>query len=399
MENAFLSKSREKKNILRYVTLILLCFAILGNLFTIIVRPTSIETKEINISRSGKLYTYLYYYDEILGDPNKDKWLDDIADSFDFVYLLVPWASVHKSNDSLDLTFLHNITIIGRELNNRGCDLVIHVWISSYHPSWLIQFVPELNNTNPRWVGLPETHQNYWTLLYTNLQYIKLVANYFQSQNLSILGFCLDDETQSENWAQHMRMARDMLHEINSSWWVTVMFATSQLYHLAKNLDFLSLDPYDVDEGVAAKIKYAWSLGFSKLSVLLNGMDEDTEESGNRMRRQAWIAWFMGADSIGWWCYNIYWHGYRGGQPNNWFFMKYSPDGPQYGPKGYAVKLFNQDNDLLNHIEAKRLQALNNQDLQKANYYRTQLDRAFKYALQNDFTRANATLMEVIANE
>jgi len=383
---------------LRLLTIVLLLFAILGNLYTFVFWKSSIGVVEINKPRTGQLYTYLYYYDEILGDPNKDKWLDDIADSFDFVYLLVVWRDAHKTNDSLNMDYLYNITEIGKELNKRGCELVIHTWISSYHPSWLVPHCPPLNGTSVRWQGLPETDPYYWTLTYTNLQYIRLVAEHFQSQNLTIQGFCLDDETQSDNWGQHMRLAKDLLHSINSSWYVTAMFCTSQLYHLAKNLDFLSLDPYGPDEDVASRIKFSWSLGFEKLSVLLNGMGADNSTNGLRMRRQAWIAWFMGADSIGWWCYNIYWHGIRAGEPNDWFFMPYSEDGPTYGPKGTAVKEFRQDNDLLNQIEAKRLQALNNQDLTKANHYRTMLDKAYDLALNDDFDGARKILNEVLAN-
>jgi 6-pyruvoyl-tetrahydropterin synthase len=370
-----------------------------GSVFLITSWETKIGVIEINEPRSGDLYTYLYNYDQILGDPNKDKWLDDIADSFDFVYLLVVWRNAHKTNDTLNMDYMYNITEIAKELSNRGCEIVIHTWISSYHPSWLVQYVPELSGTSVRWQGLPEDHPNYWTLTYTNLNYQRLVAEHFQSHNITVQGFCLDDETLSDNWGKHMRLARDLLHSINSSWYVTVMFSSDKQYHLARNLDFLSIDPYGVDEDVAHRIRYSRSLGFEKISVLLSGMGEENEFNGRKFRRHAWMAWFMGAYSIGWWCYNIYWHGTRAGEPNDWFFMPYSPNGPTPGPKGLSIREFRTDNNLLNQIEAKRLKALQDQDLAKAEHYRTMLDKAYKLALVDNFDDARGILKEVLANE
>ena len=90
---------------------------------------------------------------------------------------------------------------------------------------------------------------------------------------------------------------QNLLHSINSS--CASGDVLLLLYHLAKNLDFLSLDPYGPDEDVASRIKFSWSLGFEKLSWLLNGMGADNSANGLRMRT-SWIAWFMGANSIGW---------------------------------------------------------------------------------------------------
>ena len=183
--------SRYWSNFLRLFAIAVLLLSMVGSVFLITSWETKIGVIEINEPRSGDLYTYLYNYDQILGDPNKDLWLDDIANTFDFVYLLVVWRNAHKTNDTLNMDYMYNITEIAKELSNRGCEIVIHTWISSYHPSWLVQYVPELSGTSVRWQGLPEDHPNYWTLTYTNLNYQRLVAEHFQSHNITVQGFCL----------------------------------------------------------------------------------------------------------------------------------------------------------------------------------------------------------------
>jgi hypothetical protein len=132
-----------------------------------------------------------------------------------------------------------------------------------------------------------------------------------------------------------------------------------------------------------------------KISVLLNGMDTFSQDSYNRMRRQAWIAWFEGADTIGYWCYNIYWNGYRGSDSNNWFFMPYNSTGPQSNPKDQAVKDFRSDLMLLKTGESKRLNALDAGNVNLATRIQDIMEKAYSYAKNDDFTNALINLQEV----
>jgi len=388
----------KRQRIIRGTAAGLLMFAILANVVTVAIPFDTSYSHPVNYARSGKLYTYLYYYDEILGDPNCNAWLDDIAAKFDYVYIIAPWGTYFKSNTTLDEVGLTNVTRIMKALGDRGCNVVVHTWYSSYHPKWLEFDVPELIGTEVRWAGMSIDNPHYDTLMFTNLQYLKLLTGYFLGQSVSnIIGFCLDDETSSDNWMKVCMESTKFLHSVNSNWNITSMFSNERRYHMAGVMDYLALDPYDDDIGVMEKIRYGHSLGVGKLSVLLNGMDNDTEENGLRMRRQAWIAWFMGADSIGWWCYNIYWHGFRGGVPNNWFFMPYHTNGPQITNKSQAITDFNSDIILLRALESKRLASIESGNSILTQQIETGLQTAYSYAKSNDFTTAVQKLQEVAA--
>jgi hypothetical protein len=391
-------KVSKRRQVLRGITAFLIVFAILGNTLTVIIPSDTSWTYKTEYVRSGKLYTYLYYYDEILGDPNRDAWLQDISSTFDFVYVIAPWGYYFTDNQTLDEAGLTNTTQMIRELGRRGCQTVIHTWYSSYHPAWLEDYVPELKGTDVRWKGMALDNLHYDILMNTNLQYLRLLSNYLIRENVSdyLYGFCLDDETSSGNWAKVCLESTKLLHTFNASWQITAMFNNERQYWMAGYMDYLAMDPYDDDQGVVSKMKYGQSLNVGKLSVLLNGMSPDNEANGNRMRRQGWIAYFMGADSIGWWCYNIYWHGKRGGVDNDWFFMPYNATGPGFSFKDQGVQGFRLDMTLIKQVEAKRNDAMNasNTDLVKnidTHYY-----AAYEAAKIDDFARATLQLQEAL---
>jgi hypothetical protein len=387
-----------QKKILRGVTASLLIFAVVSNIFTAVIPTDTTWTHEVSYQRSGDLYTYLYYYDEILGDPNKEIWLADIAGTFDYVYIIAQWELYFPNNNTFNASRFENVTKIIRELGVRGCQSVIHTWYSSYHPTWLEEYVPELKGTQVRWKGMDPSNPHYDILMYSNLQYLTLLTSHLKNEYLSdyIIGFCLDDETSSDNWLKVCQESTKHIHTINANWTVTSMFNNEDRYHMAKNMDYLATDIYDYDAGVVSKMNYAYRIGLDKISLLLNGMDNDTVEIGNRMRRQGWIAWFMGADTIGWWCYNIYWRGYRGGIPNNWFFMPYNVNGPIDGNKSQAIKDFRGDMDLLKQVEAKRWAAINANNRPLADQIQDIANDAYELAKVNEFAEAKLKLQEAI---
>ncbi len=390
-----MGKSKLKSSIFSGLTVALVLFSVLGNILTIAIPEDTAWEYRVDAPRSGKTYTYLYYMDEIWGDPHRDLWLDDIADSFDYVYIPCSWRPIHITNDSVDAGYLQNFTRVMNALGDRGCEIFIHSWYSSYHPEWLEEFVPELIGTETRWEGLKESDDNFPTLLATNLRYIGLLAQFFISEGVSnIIGWCLDDETSSDNWAPFIEGSKALLHSLFPGIKVTIMFNSPDRYWMAQYADVLSIDPYDSDAGVAAKIRYGWSQGFTNISVLLSGMDDFTPENYNRMRRQGWIAWFMGAEDIGWRCYNIYWHGYRAGVPNDRFVIPYNSSGPVQTPKSQAVKDFGGDLNLLKSVEALRLQALDLEDVVSANTLEAIQREAYGLARENLFDEAVQKLAE-----
>ncbi|MHA1792823.1 MAG: hypothetical protein ACTSVI_09280 [Promethearchaeota archaeon] len=283
----------------------------------IITQPTDfLPDKIAREDRKGKMFGYVFVsWDKFMSSGVQDEYMDLIAESLDFCYVHAQWSVVGKDNDTLDLNYLGNLTSFIRGVGSRGVQVIIHVWVSSYSPSWMNSYTPELIGQKDRWMGIDPNTTNSTALMHRNalkwsmVHYIDLLCDYFESENLTsnILGFCLDDETQSEYWLDFFADITKKIHAHNSSWETMAMFNRPDKYHMTGDagMDVNAMDPYDQDVALVEKITRAYSVsGVQKLSVLLDAMyDHDNLFKHDKMRRQAWIAWFMGADSIGWYTF------------------------------------------------------------------------------------------------
>ncbi|MHA1679985.1 MAG: hypothetical protein ACTSUE_03190 [Promethearchaeota archaeon] len=266
--------------------------------------------------RKGMMYGYVFLsWEDLMNSGVEGEYMDLVAQCLDFCYVQAQWSVCGLDNDTLDQNYLGNLTSFISGLGIRGVKVIIHIWVSSYSPSWMNAYTPELIGQDDRWPGIdPGTtnstmleHRN--ALKWSMIRYQELLCQYFIDEGVGddIMGFCLDDETQSENWNDFFANLTTTIHSFNSTWETMAMFNRIDKYHVTgeAGMDVNAMDPYDQDMKFIQKITYAYQhSGVDKISVLIDAMcAHDDITSQNKMRRQAWIAWFMGADSIGWYTF------------------------------------------------------------------------------------------------
>nr|MDO8109788.1 hypothetical protein [Candidatus Sigynarchaeota archaeon] len=355
------------------------------------------------IGRRGDMYGYVFLsWDQLMANQTvADQYMDLVAQCLDFCYVHCQWNGVAKDNDTLDLDYLGNLSAFISGLGSRGVSVVIHVWVSSYTPSWMYPYVPEVVGQDDRWQGIdPATMnatalQHRQALKWSMIRYQQLLCQYFIGKGLgsNIKGFCLDDEPQSEYWLDLFQDLTDVIHGFNSSWETMAMFNRIDKYHMTGDagMDVHAMDPYDQDGRFIEKITYAYQVsGVDKISVLIDAMGaHDDVVFHAKMRRQAWIAWFMGADSIGWYTF-LYGN-------NDWAcaISRYTDGlGPGITAKTNATIETAIDVDLLNQAYAK-ISGTSNPVTRSV--LTSKLLAAYAHAKLNEFIEARALLEEVLA--
>ncbi|MHA1820037.1 MAG: hypothetical protein ACTSVC_06155, partial [Promethearchaeota archaeon] len=327
------------------------------------------------------------------------EYIDLVAQGLDFAFVHAQWSVVGKEgNDSLDLNYLGNLTNYIKALRAKGVQVVIHIWVSSYSPAWLYPLVPELVGQPDRWSGIDPNTTNQTALEHRQIlknsmiYYVQRLCNYFNSSGLisDIRGWCLDDETSSEYWADFFRDITKVLLSYNASWRIGAMFNRYDKYHLTGETGMTTnyMDPYDSDYRFVQKITYAYQVsGVNNISVLIDAMGpHDDEGSNNMMRREAWIAWFMGADSIGWYTY-LY-------PTDKWACVKWNDgNGPITSAKTQAAINTKSDVHLLNKVYAK-IYNTNNTTLK--NEWTNELFTAYRLAKINQFNDAVSILNQIM---
>jgi len=260
-------------------------------------------------------YTFIDWETLMSLDPSiQDAYINTVTDALDFAFVHTQWNAVgNLDNETLDDYYLGNLTDYINALAVKGVQVVIHTWVSSYSPNWIKPLVPELYGQKDRWQGIDPETTNTTLLEHRNIlkdsmvYYHKRLCDYFVANSLidNIRGWCLDDETQSENWNDFFESITDVLLSYNASWKIGAMFNRYDKYHITGDAGMTCnyMDPYDQDPTFIQKITYAYqNSGVNNISVLISAMDpHDNIVFQQKMRRQAWIAWFMGAESIG--CY------------------------------------------------------------------------------------------------
>ncbi len=347
--------------------------------------------------RKGMMYGYVFLpWEDLMASGAADQYMDLAAQCLDFCYVHAQWSVCGLDNDTLNQDYLGNLTSFVAGLGARGVKVVVHEWVSSYSPSWMHPYTPELVGQGDRWQGIdPATadatalaHRN--ALKWSMVHYHEMLCQYFRDHGVEddILGFCLDDETQSEHWTDFFAALTAVTHVFNATWETMAMFNRIDKYHITGDagMDVNAMDPYTQDSEFVQRITYAYEhSGVDKVSVLIDAMgDHDDAAFHDKMRRQAWIAWFMGADSIGWYTF-MYGSDQWACARNNWT----AGGGPIITPKTVATNETAIDIHKLNQAFTK-IAGAGEMDSMGV------LLQAYALAKENQFAAARALVQGVI---
>lgn len=347
--------------------------------------------------RKGMMYGYVFLpWEQLMASGVAEDYMDLVAQCLDFCYVHAQWSVCGLDNDTLNENYLGNLTTFIAGLGARGVKVIIHVWVSSYSPTWMHAHTPELVGQGDRWQGIDPATTNATLLAHRNalkwsmVRYHELLCQHLRDAGVEdhVMGFCLDDETQGTNWTDFFTALTSTTKAFNASWETMVMFNRPDMYHVTgeAGMDVHAMDPYVQDEKFVQMISYAYlHSGVDKISVLIDAMgDHDDVAFHAKMRRQAWIAWFMGADSIGWYTFmygNDQWACAR----NRWT----SGLGPGITAKTIAANETATDIRMLNAAYAKVLGSGDGGGM-------ADLERAYVLAKRNDFTGARAIVKGVL---
>jgi len=370
---------------------------------TIQTPPDYLPDRIARSDRKGAMFGYVFLpWETLMANLSvANQYMDLVAECLDFCIVHCQWSVCGKSNDTLNLNYLENLSLFIAGLYTRGVQVVIHVWTSSYSPAWLYPFVPELIGKGDRWQGIdPATTnatllQHRQVLKWSIVHYQQLLCQYFIGKGLgnAILGYCLDDEPQSEYWMDFFHDLTVAIHVVNSSWETMAMINRVDKYHMTGDaeMDVNGMDPYDQDGTFIDKITYAYQVsGVNKLFVLIDAMGgQDDAVFHAKMRRQAWIAWFMGADAIGWYTF-LYSNDQWACALNRWSQQL----GPGITAKTIAANETASDVRLLNQAY-KKIAASSNETARSA--WTAKLLEAYAQAKFNRFTKARALVQEVLS--
>lgn len=347
----------------------------------------------------ASMYGYTFQdYDVFMHSTAKDDYLQYVYDGLDFAFVKAQWSVLGIDNDTLNTEFLDNLTLYVNELAANGLQVVIHTWVSSYSPEWLYPLVPELVGKSARWMGMDPDSTNETLLEHRRIlknsmiRFHEMLCDYFVNEGIDqhIRGFCLDDETQSDYWTDFFSEITDLLLTYNSSWRIGAMFNRYDKYKMTGDTGMTCnyMDPYNQDPEFIRKIQYAYDIsGVDNISVLIDAMGgHDDVAFHKKMRREAWISWFMGVDSIGWYTF-IY-------PSDEWAVLKWNGgQTPIETDKTRAAIAAKVDIDTLDSAYQKIYNIPNEEQKES---WKTTLLEAYHLARINRFNDARNLVQEVI---
>ncbi|MHA1338353.1 MAG: hypothetical protein ACTSRZ_00445 [Promethearchaeota archaeon] len=388
----------------------------------IIKNPDDYLPDKISLpDRKGTIfgYTFLEWETLMANETNAAKYMDLAARSLNCCYVHCQWEIVGLSNNSLNLNYLGNLSLYIKGLAARGLKVQIYTWISSYSPSWMFNFVPELVDPNTGkcktcWYGINPNSQNTTEIQHRNilkwsmLHYYDLLSQYFIDNELeeNISGWNLDDETNIDPnspdgksyWNDFFKEITDLLHSKSDKWEVHAMWLSINTYEIAgiAGFDVNAFDAYCQDQELIQRITYSYqNSGVEKCSVVLSAMFLPNDIYAlTKMRRLAWICWFMGVDEIGW--YSFY-YGDMEGESWTCAILHYNdpiPKGPERTKKTDAVEEIARDYYLLNKAWKKIEAVGRTTDFGKK--LENKLIKSYYFAKASMFDKAMQILMEVI---
>lgn len=368
--------------------------------------------------RKGMTTGYVFLdWEELMTSGVEDSYLDLIARCLDYCLVHIQWnvvcrnsslvpepqrSSVDYFNNTLvNQNYLGNLSNFIRGLRTRGVKVIIHIWASSYTPNWMYPYTPELVGQKDRWSGIPADtsdpisleHRN--ALKWSMIHFQEMLCQYLLDQGLKddVMGFCLDDETTTANWNDFFAALTDTIHQYDPAWETCAMFNRYKAYHYTaeSGMDVNGMDVYKHDPDFIQNLHYAWNhAGTPKLLVILDAMNKaDAMPENYRLRRLAWVAWFMGADSIGW-------YSFLSGNPDfscaEVRFQDSLPPGENI--KTFYVVQASEEVHWLNQAW-ERIQAVGRSSSEGKSLESTLL-RAYDKAQTSEFSEARALLLEVL---
>jgi len=186
--------------------------------------------------RKGMMYGYVFLpWEDLMASGAADQYMDLVAQSLDFCYVHAQWSVCGLDNDTLNQAYLGNLTSFIAGLGARGVKVVVHEWVSSYSPSWMLAYTPELAGQGERWQGIdPATARRDGAVAPERVEMVDGALSrdalpYFRdhARRRRHHGVLLDDETQSEHWTDFFAALHRGDHAFNATWETMAMFNAS----------------------------------------------------------------------------------------------------------------------------------------------------------------------------
>lgn len=340
--------------------------------------------------------TYVYYLDS--SEYYEDHWdtiYDDLEDMANVILLSAKATSLDQgANMPFDETALQRIKNMESNITSRNMQVIIHLYCTHAIPTWVEENSTEAYVKNGYRIQYPPDDWTYWSYMEN---YTRFVANFFKDTDM-IMGYCMADEPNTIQYAELLGNMSDWIKDEDPQAQTTVMLNEVDFYETYEPFcDFFSVDPYQDDQDFARSLKRARDVTDKKLIVLQSGMGDDDNLMYMRMRRQAWIAWFMGADQIWFWSYNIYWEsGMRQDEVNTWHVCRWDSINNQTirTSKGDAAVEIKRDVLLLSQIDGYLFNETGDPAI-KSNINELQI-RAYRYVMNNNFLKARLLITEAV---
>jgi len=385
-------RAPQRRKFGRIVIIFIIIFNFTAIIFSLSYR--NLPTAPRDYHREPLLGTYIYYFDSTDAyNPYLDGILDDLDDMVNIVMVSIKGSFIFPNNWTPDFSSLNRVKNLLGNLSAHGIDAIIHLYSTHGLPSWVEENSTETYVKNGYRIQVPPNDWTYWNYME---QYCKITANFLNGTS-NIYGYCLADEPNTNMYVDLYGNMSLWLKSVNPELQITIMLNRVTAYEAYEPVcDFFAIDPYQSDIDFANTLKSAREATDKKIIVLQSGMGSDDGVSALRMRREAWIAWFMGADQIWFWSYNIYWEGFRGGEPNDWHVVRWDPNDNRVlrTSKADAAVEIKRDIELLSEIDGYLFQSDADSDI-KAELIESQME-AYYWALQNNFERARLQLIEAV---
>lgn len=395
-----------KKILITQIVIYIVLFAgFFGTLYFIRNPSDYLPEKIARVDRRSLLYGYTFLpWEELM--PNNTlatDYLNLAAQALNCCYVNVQWSYASLDNHTLNLNYLNNLSLYLDGLRNRSMTAVIYTWCAHYYPKWLFPFVPVVVNADKHgsnWNGIDPLTQNASLLIQRSilkssyLHFYNLLCDYFVMKGFqtTILGFNLDDEPDTTNWNDFYTEITTLVHNKYNKWQTQVMWLNPHRYAITSEvgLDVQAFDAYCQDFEFIQRITHAYDTsGNRPVSVLMSAMfDHDDYASMQQLRRQSWIAWFMGCDSYGFYSF------YYGDPEWSCAIMRLDDGlGPEITEKTYLILNITQDIWLLN----RAYQRIGEEsDGKYQEYLESKLLDGYRFAKASEFDEALLYIKDVI---
>lgn len=339
------------------------------------------------VARDMRMGTYIYDHSTVAARP---EYMDDIARMVDRVLIDVMWGAVMTKNSSnagcFNAAKYAFYDQFFQDLSARGLGIVIQFSPTRSPPSWLnVTF----QMSDYRAVKPPQDPVERAFFKQELVAYVNHTVQFFHGKGYFVeLEYCLADEPHDADWAEMLQAMHDTIKDVDPGYVVSLVLHKPELYPVFNDaFDMITIDPYNNDEEMVGKIRKAHDdvNNAKPVRVIISGM-RDGPFDYQRVYRQLFISWFMGAHDLWFWSYNSRWDG----RSNEWYVVLFSEDGPVHTERADAILNARQDLRILGDIEREVKTGTN------ATLHRLLLEKqhaAYVHVLRNDFPAARRELV------